>query len=141
VSERYAADINMFQEASTKDQGEEKNELKMSELDMYQHISSKKSRQEEAMIRLSAARPVSGHPRPRPTTSATNIMANKKKLLRQSENQIPSNQNLGTVQIRQLVRSFSELKHREKSSKINILRIMSGKPDTKSRPPKPPKTI
>jgi len=44
VSERYAADINMFHEASTKDQGEEKNELKLSELEIYQQISSKKSR-------------------------------------------------------------------------------------------------
>ena len=33
VSERYA-EVNMFNEASTKDQGDEKNELKLSDRDM-----------------------------------------------------------------------------------------------------------
>lgn len=33
VSERYA-EVNMFHEASTKDQGDEKNELKLSDRDL-----------------------------------------------------------------------------------------------------------
>lgn len=43
VSERYA-EINMFHEASTKDLGDEKNELKLSDRDLNKDITSKRSR-------------------------------------------------------------------------------------------------
>ena len=43
VSERYA-EVNMFHEASTKDQGDEKNELRLSDRDLNKQIISKRSR-------------------------------------------------------------------------------------------------